>query len=190
MKSGQLRPAKYISIYDFTVPLPSTFLKCPPTSSAFFTIYNSTKSSLEYHAYCENIRTYVTDCLAVYMGHTASCLVRVPVDVTRQNRPANPGLNTFQLVNKLLHTRGIGGQLGRQLATIFLREIPFCSIKFPFWETLKISFENKGPDQNKTVETYKSAVFGGMSGGMAAALTTPVDLAWKRVYVDKVRRKN
>lgn len=185
-KSGRLRPAKYISFYDFAVPVPTTMFKSPPTSSAFFSVYNMTKSKLEYHAYCENIHRYLTDVFAVYMGHTASCGVRVPVDVVKQNsrRPANAGLTVFQLVNKLVCSKGIGEVLGRQLLTTVVREIPFCSIKFPLWEFFKVTLESRRRAQNRNIETYESAIVGAIAGGIAAAITTPFDLAFKRVYTE------
>jgi solute carrier family 25 S-adenosylmethionine transporter 26 len=187
-KSGRLRPAKFISFCDFAVPLPSTLFKSPPTSSAFFTIYKSTKTNLEYHAYCENINRYVTDCFAVYMGHTASCGVRVPVDVTKQyaRSPACANMNVFKVVNHMLRSSSIGEQLLRQLATTVIREIPFCSIKFPLWEFLYVSVENHKAKSHKHIEWYESAICGSFAGGTAAAITTPIDLAFKSIKVDNV----
>ena len=62
--------------------------------------------------------------------------------------------------------------------------MPFCSIKFPLWEFLKIKVESL--KENKTVETYESAICGAIAGGTAASLTLPVDLLHKRIYIDKV----
>ena len=102
--SGKLRPIKSFSFYDMNVQVPSTLFKSPPTSSAFFSVYTTTKSKLEYHAYCENIHSYVTDCLAVYLGHTASCIIRVPVDVVKQQSKVeianNNRMNVFKICNK------------------------------------------------------------------------------------------
>jgi hypothetical protein len=186
--SGRLRPAKFISFNDFTVPVPSALFKSPPTSSAFFTIYNTTKSSLEYHAYCENINRYITDVFAVYMGHTASCVVRVPVDVTKQyaRMPAYTNLNVFQTVNKMLSTRGLGEQLLRHLVTTVVREIPFCSLKFPLWEFFYVTVESQKAKLNKNMQPHESAIVGSIAGGIAAAITTPIDVAFKSIKVDNV----
>ena len=72
----------------------------------------------------------------------------------------------------------------RNLAVLILRELPFCSIKYPLWEYLKTKRANGRP--NGEVETYESAIFGSFAGGTAAAITTPVDLVYKAVYVEKV----
>jgi hypothetical protein len=188
-KSGRLRPAKFIWFRDFALPVPSTLFKSPPTSSAFFTIYKSTKTNLEYHAYCENINRYVTDCFAVYMGHTASCGVRVPVDVTKQyaRSPGYANMNVFKVVNKMLcSNNNIGEQVLRQFATTVIREIPFCSIKFPLWEFLYVTVENHKAKQNKNIEWYESAFCGSFAGGTAAAITTPIDIAYKNIKVNNV----
>lgn len=77
-------------------------------------------------------------------------------------------------------------RLGRQLLSTILRELPFCSIKYPLWEFLKCSVENSKTNQEHC-QTYESALCGAIAGGTSAALTMPFDLAYKKVYVDKVK---
>jgi solute carrier family 25 S-adenosylmethionine transporter 26 len=122
------------------------------------------------------------------MGHTASCLVRVPVDVTKQNSrtPAYANLNVFQTVNKMVNTRGLSEQLLRQLVTTVVREIPFCSIKFPMWEFLYLTVESYKAKTQQNVQPHESAIVGSFSGGTAAAITTPIDVAFKSIKVDNV----
>lgn len=163
----------------------STLSKSPPTSAAFFGVYNKTKVKLEYHAYSENLNQSLCHVLAVYMGHTASCLIRVPVDVVRAEAKLNTSLNTFQIFNRLACSKDIHLRLTRQLMTTVLRELPFCSIKYPLWEFLKVCVENSKHNQGHC-ETYESAICGAIAGGTAAALTIPIDLAYKRINVDKV----
>lgn len=83
--------------------------------------------------------------------------------------------------------KGIHRRLVKQLLTTLVRELPFCSIKFPLWEFLKVTVENK--KKNKQIETYESAICGSIAGGTAAGLTMPIDLAYKRINVDKVTLK-
>lgn len=60
------------------MPFPSSTLsKSPPTSAAFFGVYNKTKTKLEHHAYSENLNQSICHILAVYMGHTVSILDNV-----------------------------------------------------------------------------------------------------------------
>ena len=76
-------------------------------------------------------------------------------------------------------------RLGRQLFSTVVRELPFCSIKYPLWEFLKCQVENSKHNQGHC-ETYESAICGAIAGGTSAALTIPFDLAYKRCYVDRV----
>lgn len=187
-RNGKSKRLKNLYVYDVTIPVPATLFKSPPTSAAFFSIYNKTKPVLERHAYSENINQSIGHIIAVYLGHTASCIIRIPTDVTRQQAKVDKHLTTFQLVNKLACSPGIYARLCKQLSTTVVRELPFCSIKFPLWEFLKVNVEKY--KDGKDIETLESAICGSIAGGTAAALTMPIDLAYKRITVDKVRSVN
>jgi solute carrier family 25 S-adenosylmethionine transporter 26 len=187
VKTGRVRRKKNLYVYDVNIPLPATLLKSPPTSAAFFSVYNKTKPYLESHGYFENINQSMCHILAVYMGHTASCIIRVPVDVTRAQARVDTNMKMFTLVNKLLCSPGIYRRLAKQLTSTVARELPFCSIKFPLWEFLKINVE-KFKD-GKEIGTWESALCGSIAGGTAAALTMPIDLAYKRINVEKVSQE-
>jgi solute carrier family 25 S-adenosylmethionine transporter 26 len=72
------------------------------------------------------------------------------------------------------------------LTTTVVREIPFCSIKFPLWEFLKVSLENHRHKHGKDIQPYESILFGTFASGFSAALTLPIDLAYKKAFVDGV----
>lgn len=97
-------------------------------------------------------------------------------------------LKPFQVLNRLAWSPDVGMRLTRQLLTTILRELPFCSIKYPLWEFLKVTVENSKKNQEHC-QTYESAICGAIAGGTSAALTMPFDLAFKKVYVDKVIKK-
>lgn len=135
------------------------------------------------------------------LNKKASCIARVPVDVVRQQARIDTHLPTFKVIKKLFQTEVrlnyfvslwvlyinfislIKGLHLRVFKTFFhtvLREVPFCSIKFPLWEFFKITIENY--KVNEHCETYESALAGALSGGIAAAITMPIDLAYKKAY--------
>lgn len=64
------RPINDMLQYDVKFHFPNTLLKSPPTSAAFFSVYNKTKTKLEHHAYSENLNQSLCHVFAVYMGHT------------------------------------------------------------------------------------------------------------------------
>jgi len=165
----------------------STMFKYPPTSAAFFGVYNQTKTKLEHHAYSENLNQSICHIFAVYAGHTASCLFRVPVDIYKAEKKVQPSYTPFQQIKRIVNMQNIWLRSYKNLTFLIFRELPFCSIKFPFWEFLKIEVESL--KESKTIETYESALCGALAGGTAAVLTLPVDLAYKRIYIDKQSEK-
>jgi solute carrier family 25 S-adenosylmethionine transporter 26 len=80
--------------------------------------------------------------------------------------------------------KGIRGFYRAYLTTIF-REIPFASIQMPLWELLKGYV--KMHSENNICDPWKSAVCGAVSGGIAAAVTTPLDVVKTRIILSKVK---
>lgn len=61
-------------------------------------------------------------------------------------------------------------------------QIPFTSIQFPLYELLKLQLSQLLG--RKPLHAYEAAVCGSISGGVAAALTTPLDVLKTRVMLD------
>nr|XP_014347511.1 PREDICTED: S-adenosylmethionine mitochondrial carrier protein isoform X3 [Latimeria chalumnae] len=76
---------------------------------------------------------------------------------------------------------GFGG-LYRGYTSTVLREIPFSLVQFPLWEYLKVLWSRK---QGYVVDSWQSAVCGGLAGGFAAAVTTPLDVAKTQIMLAK-----
>lgn len=84
-----------------------------------------------------------------------------------------------------------------------MREIPFSFIQYPLWEYFKVRFllatrlltclscdgsikATWTSVQGSRVEPWQGAVCGALAGGIAAATTTPLDVAKTRVMLAKV----
>ncbi len=116
-------------------------------------------------------------------GEVAACVVRVPVEVIKQRRQADPkGPPPSKLFKTVLDAEGFRG-LYRGYVTTVLREIPFSLIQFPLWEWLKAKVAREGGKSEAA--PWQSALCGAAAGGVSAAATTPLDVAKTRIMLAK-----
>jgi solute carrier family 25 S-adenosylmethionine transporter 26 len=128
--------------------------------------------------------------IAASIGETAACLVRVPTEVVKakmQTGESKGLMDTFRMVLKEKHGGPLGsltGALYRGYGITLMREIPFALIQFPLYERAKLWI---GDWQNSPATPFQSAACGSVSGGIAAAATTPLDVVKTRLMlgVDK-----
>ncbi|KAK0386851.1 hypothetical protein NLU13_5164 [Sarocladium strictum] len=144
----------------------------------------------------------LTHMAAASLGEIAACAVRVPTEVVKQRAQAgHHGGSSAAAFRAILTSSSSPFRVWRELyrgwtITIF-REVPFTVIQFPLWEAMKRwSRERRaGTDKNGGVATldvgdvpaFESAAYGSVSGGIAAALTTPLDVLKTRVMLSKER---
>lgn len=112
-------------------------------------------------------------------------MIRVPTEVikTRMQTSTYGDLTRSSLAGakRVLADEGIRG-FYRGFGTTIMREIPFTSLQFPLYELLKSKLSKALG--NRTLHAYEAAVCGSFSGGVAAALTTPLDVLKTRVMLD------
>ncbi|GAA53438.1 S-adenosylmethionine mitochondrial carrier protein [Clonorchis sinensis] len=105
------------------------------------------------------------------------------------------------IFSRALNTEGVFGLYRGYLSTV-LREIPFSFIQFPIWEHLKlltIRWNQRHQPQGQPVSGFanphelhfwQSALCGSLSGAIAGALTTPLDVAKTRIMLAEVSRSD
>uniref|UniRef100_A0A674E0C8 Mitochondrial S-adenosylmethionine carrier protein n=1 Tax=Salmo trutta TaxID=8032 RepID=A0A674E0C8_SALTR len=81
----------------------------------------------------------------------------------------------------LVFVQGVRG-LYRGYKSTVLREIPFSLVQFPLWEYLKTQWSWR---QGHTLYSWQAAVCGAFAGGIAAFVTTPLDVAKTRIMLAK-----
>ncbi|KAF0696005.1 Aste57867_13218 [Aphanomyces stellatus] len=141
-----------------------------PGAALFFSTYETTK------AFLQKQNPHLADSPVIHMasaamGETASCLVRGPTEIVKQNLQTGAFKTFAESVQSIYSTRGIGG-FYRGYFSLLAREIPFSFIQFPLWEGLKSSW---GKYQGESVSPVQGAICGSISGGFAACVTTPLD---------------
>ncbi|XP_030632874.1 mitochondrial S-adenosylmethionine carrier protein [Chanos chanos] len=159
--------------------VPSAAIGSFPNAAAFFVTYDTTKTLLR--DYASTRMAPVTHMLAASLGEIGACLIRVPTEVVKQRTQASPSLTTYQVLLATLREEGLRG-LYRGYSSTVLREIPFSLVQFPLWEYLKSLWSWK---QGHTLYSWQAAVCGAFAGGVAAFITTPLDVAKTRIMLAK-----
>ena len=116
--------------------------------------------------------------LAASTGEVTSCLVRVPCELIKQRAQANSRQSSWEVLRGTVRGGGLRG-LYRGYAATVSREIPFSLVQYPLWEYLKRLLRG---DKDR-LAAWQSAAVGAVAGGLAAAVTTPIDVAKTRIML-------
>lgn len=132
---------------------------------------------------------------AASMGEVAACAVRVPTEVVKQRAQAGlHGGSSSAALGAILgqyKTTGFGGvwrELYRGWSITVMREVPFTVIQFPLWEAMK-AWGRRRKGDGLEVSAGESALYGSISGAVAAGITTPLDVLKTRVMLSKEKEK-
>jgi solute carrier family 25 S-adenosylmethionine transporter 26 len=201
---GFLRSGGFTGIYR---GVGSALVGSAPSASLFFLTYEGTKSLFATLPILPADSTFsapLTHMVAASLGEVAACAVRVPTEVIKQRAQAGQFHSSAAALTDILRRRkevglfGLGRELYRGWGITIFREIPFTVIQFPLWEALKgwgrarIRRNNPGALEKGGVEldvgAAESALYGSLAGGVAAGLTTPLDVLKTRVMLSKKSR--
>ena len=131
--------------------------------------------------------------LAASIGEAMACLVRVPTEVLKSKMQTNAlGTATLSSTVQLVLSEKDGrafassvfGGLYRGYGITLLREVPFAFIQFPLYEKFKVIW---GEYQGYRTSPLQAATCGSISGGIAAGLTTPLDVIKTRLMLGSDR---
>lgn len=132
--------------------------------------------------------------LAASLGEVAACAVRVPTEVVKQRAQAKQHPSSISALTSILGQRKTHGfvhvwrELYRGWSITVMREVPFTVIQFPLWEGMKKwSLRQRRSSRPSDVTGAESALFGSISGAIAAGLTTPLDVLKTRMMLAKQR---
>jgi solute carrier family 25 (mitochondrial S-adenosylmethionine transporter), member 26 len=132
--------------------------------------------------------------LAASMGEIAACAVRVPTEVIKQRAQAKQHPSSLSALTHILGQRKTHGvthvwrELYRGWGITVMREVPFTVIQFPLWEGMKKwSLRQRQSSKPADVTGLEGALFGSISGAIAAGLTTPLDVLKTRMMLSTER---
>ncbi|EWC45423.1 hypothetical protein DRE_00822 [Drechslerella stenobrocha 248] len=170
----------------------SVFLGSAPGAALFFVSYEGIKRSAFSHVYLGGSDTAAAAMFAGAVGEVAACTVRVPVEVVKQRAQATGAGGSaaaMRYVVGLGRGRGVWGvwrEVYRGYGVTITREIPFTVIQFPLWEALKrgvVRWRGGGGRTGRDATAMESAACGSVAGGVAAAMTTPLDVLKTRMML-------
>ncbi|AET37536.1 Pet8p Ecym_1298 [Eremothecium cymbalariae DBVPG len=186
-KGGFFYNGGYHGIYR---GLGSAVVASAPSASLFFITYDSMKYYLRpllgIYIMDEQIADTMSHMVSSSIGEVSACMVRVPAEVIKQRTQTHRTNSSWQTLRLLLRNKngeGLRRNLYRGWTTTIMREIPFTCIQFPLYEYLKKKWASYG-DGNR-VPPWKGAICGSIAGGIAAALTTPLDVLKTRLMLNE-----
>jgi len=151
-----------------------------PAAATFFTVYESAKRSAA-RTLDADPASPVPCIFAAAVAESFSCVVRVPFEQLKMRMQANRHVS----LSTLFKTRGVRGafrQLYRGLPATLALDLPFALIQLPTFEALKLAIareRSRRLDSGATTDSVSiadDALAGAAAGGLAAALTTPLDV--------------
>ncbi|KAL0094782.1 mitochondrial carrier domain-containing protein [Phycomyces blakesleeanus] len=156
----------------------SAVIGSAPNASLFFVTYESMKRLLSASIDNPQYAPFV-HMTAASFGEISACTVRVPTEVIKQRMQTKQFQVTSSAVSHVIRTEGILGFYRGFLSTV-AREIPFTCIQFPLYEYFKSAY---GTYKGRPTEPYEAAMWGSLAGGIAAAITTPLDVCKTRIML-------
>ncbi|AMD20044.1 HCL107Cp [Eremothecium sinecaudum] len=161
-----------------------------PSAAMFFGTYEFVKRTMIENWGINDTFSYL---MAGFVGDLASSLFYVPSEVLKtrlqlQGRYCNPyfnsGYNYLHLtdaIKTIVRTEGYQALFFGYKATL-IRDLPFSSLQLAFYERFrKWAFSLEGKPLEDRISFTSELLCGGLAGGLAGMLTTPLDVIKTRI---------
>ncbi|KAF9358783.1 hypothetical protein BGX26_000926 [Mortierella sp. AD094] len=161
--------------------LTSAVIGSAPGASMFFLAYEGLKATLT--AVMPDAQyAPVVHMMSASGGEIAACFVRVPTEVIKQRMQTKQYNTTTGALRAVIQNEGVLGFYRGYFSTV-AREIPFACIQFPLYEYMKKSYAFA--THRAVVDPWEAAICASIAGGIAAGLTTPLDVVKTRVMLSQ-----
>mmetsp|Transcript_11816 Transcript_11816/g.15438 ORF Transcript_11816/g.15438 Transcript_11816/m.15438 type:complete len:342 (+) Transcript_11816:135-1160(+) len=165
-----------LGVYDGILPAIAASAPCAAT---FFGAYDSLKTYLAPKV--EEKFAPLVHLAAAAGGDLAQSVIRVPFEIVKQRLQAGIDKSALAAVSTIMKTKGLGG-FYTGWGALALRDLPFDAIEFPLYEFLKYKWSDIKKDE---LAPWEGSLCGSLAGGIAAALTTPLDVAKTRLMTSE-----
>ncbi|XP_065163081.1 mitochondrial S-adenosylmethionine carrier protein [Atheta coriaria] len=149
-----------------------------PQAALFFCTYEAVKNFASPLVHTSALP--VVYMVGASLGEIVACLVRVPMEVVKQRRQVSHH-SVVQITLAAYRNEGFMG-LYRGFGSTVIREIPFSFIQLPILEYLKQVYSRK-LNNSEVLNSLQVANCGAVAGGIAAAVTTPLDVVKTRIML-------
>lgn len=169
----------------------SAMLGSAPSAATFWVGYEGAKARLHQLTGVDGKWSFLAPAGAAAVADIMVCAVRNPFEVVKQQMQTGLHASTGAAVRTILRTDGWRGLYAGYFSTV-LREIPFDAIEFSLYEKLKHSRKAEkaaaaasgtasGGHHAIDLILWENALLGSLAGGVAAAVTTPLDVIKTRL---------
>jgi len=152
-----------------------------PNNASFWLAYEISKVHLPKYISSDASMHFV----AGAVGEVVSISCRMPFEVVKQTAQASNTFTSSSAFTHVVRTDGVRGLYSGFFSTVY-RDVPYTSMCMPIWEYLKTLVQRyniKHYNGNGNVTALQSGVCGGFASGIAAAITTPMDVAKTRIIL-------
>jgi solute carrier family 25 (mitochondrial S-adenosylmethionine transporter), member 26 len=147
-----------------------------PAAAAFFSTYDFTKYILLDKFKVK--QDYIVHMCGAILGEASQVLIRNPFELIKQNMQIGKYNSIKESLVNIFKEGGFRGLYRGYFITV-LREIPFGIIQYPLYEKFRNQRKNKNP--NGELNTLDFCISGAKAGGIAAFVTTPIDVIKTRI---------
>ena len=160
--------------------LSPTLAMAVPVTVIYYTAYDQLKVKFGFRT---GERNFIAPVLAGVIARTVAVTTVCPIELIRTKLQSRTGYNfkdIYTVVKTAVSQNGIFS-LWRGLSPMLLRDVPFSIIFWLGYEDLKVKFTNE------FAPSYQSLVpvaAGSISGGVAAVITTPLDVVKTHMQVE------
>ncbi|TNV87136.1 hypothetical protein FGO68_gene1189 [Halteria grandinella] len=171
----------------------SAMLAAFPCAAVFWCTYEYSKFTL-WKNMGDRVNVSVQHIIAATLAEVTQALVRNPFEVVKQNLQLGHYSGMVECAADIVKHKGIGG-LYQGYLSLILREIPFSSIQFPFYEVLKMSqiklvaYRTQKSESTVELPAIANALNGGMAGSFAGFIVTPFDVLKTKLMTHSVKQE-